>query len=134
MEPPGGPRLPGGFFIAIRKIVLLFKKTSRIFALLKDTMRIISRSKIIAYYTGDPNSRTALEEWFQKAREADWMCFADMKRTFRSVDSVGNQHFVFNIHGNSYRLVAVVKFTIRTVYIRFIGTHSEYDSIDVKNI
>ena len=96
---------------------------------MKDTMRIISRSKIIAYYTGDPNSRTALEEWFQKAREADWMCFADMKRTFRSVDSVGNQHFVFNIHGNSYRLVAVVKFTIKYIAMARITNEAAYKAI-----
>lgn len=97
-------------------------------------MRILSRNKIIAYYTANPDARTALEEWFQKTRNADWACFADMRQSFGSADGVGNQRFVFNIHGNSYRLVAVVKFTIRTVYIRFIGTHAEYDKIDVKNI
>ena len=76
-------------------------------------MRIISRSTLIEYYSRNPDARTALEEWFQKTRRADWSCFADVKRT---------------------RLVAVVKFTIRTVYIRFVGTHPEYDKIDVKNI
>lgn len=97
-------------------------------------MRIISRSTLIEYYTRVPKSRTALEEWFQKVRKAEWHCFADVQRTFGSADSVGNQHYVFNVHGNDYRVVAVVKFTIRTVYIRFVGTHGEYDRIDVKNI
>lgn len=97
-------------------------------------MRIISRSTLIEYYTRVPESRTALEDWFQKTRRAEWACFADMRRTFGSADSVGNQHYVFNVHGNDYRLVAVVKFTIRTVYIRFVGTHREYDKTDVKNI
>ena len=97
-------------------------------------MRIISRGTLVAYYSRNPDARTALEEWFQKTRKSEWGCFADMKRTFNSVDSVGNQRYVFNIRGNNYRLVVVVKFTIRTVYIRFVGTHSEYDSIDVKNI
>lgn len=97
-------------------------------------MRIIARSTIIGYYTRVPESKTALEEWFQKTRRADWACFADMRRTFGSADSVGNQRYVFNIHGNAYRIVAVVKFTIRTVYIRFVSTHHEYDRIDVKNI
>ena len=50
------------------------------------------------------------------------------------VDSVGNQHYVFNIKGNNYRLVVVIKFTIQFVYIRFIGTHKEYDKIDCANI
>lgn len=97
-------------------------------------MRIIARSTLIAYYTCNPDARTALEEWFQKVRKAEWSCFADVKRTFGSADSVGNQRYVFNIRGNRYWLVAVIKFTIRTVYVRFVGTHPEYDKIDVKNI
>ena len=49
-------------------------------------------------------------------------------------DSIGNQRFVFNIKGNHHRLIAVVKFTIKTVFIRLIGTHAEYDRIDAKNV
>ena len=97
-------------------------------------MRIIARSTLIEYYTRNPDSRTALEEWFQKTKQSKWTCFADVRRTFGSADSVGNQRYVFNVRGNNYRLVAVVKFTIQTVYIRFVGTHPEYDKIDVKTI
>lgn len=97
-------------------------------------MRIIARSKIIEYYNEHPDSETALEDWYQKVKKAEWTCFADMKQTFNSVDNVGNQHYVFNIRANSYRLIVVIKFTIKTVLIRFIGTHAEYDSIDAKNI
>ena len=97
-------------------------------------MRIIARSKIIEYYTAHPDSETALEEWFQKTRRAEWSCFAEMKQAFNSVDNVGNQHYVFNIKGNNYRLIAVIKFTIKTIFIRFIGSHAEYDSVDAKNI
>lgn len=50
-----------------------------------------------------------------------------------TVDSVGNQHYVFNIKGNDYRLVAVIKFKIKMVYIRFVSTHKEYDKIDSIN-
>lgn len=92
-------------------------------------MRIIARSKIIEYYTEHPDAETALEDWFQKVKKAEWTCFADMKRMFNNVDSVGNQHYVFNIRGNNYRLVVVIKFTIQFVYVRFIGTHAEYDKI-----
>lgn len=56
------------------------------------------------------------------------------RRLFNSVDNVGNQHHVFNIRGNNYRLVVVIKFTIKTVLIRFIGTHVEYDKLNVKNV
>lgn len=98
-------------------------------------MRIIARSKIIEYYNEHPDSETALEDWYQKVKKAEeWTCFADMKQMFNSVDNVGNQHYVFNIRGNNYQLIVVIKFTIKTVLIRFIGTHAEYDSIDAKNI
>ncbi len=97
-------------------------------------MRVIARSKIIEYYTIHQDAKTALEEWFQKVRKAEWNCFAEMKQMFNSVDSIGNQHYVFNIRGNNHRLIVVVKFTIKTVLIRFIGTHAEYDRIDAKNI
>ncbi len=97
-------------------------------------MRIIARSKIIEYYTVHASAEVALEEWYQKTKRAEWTCFADMKRTFNSVDSIGNQHYVFNIKGNDFRLIVVIKFTIKTVLIRFIGTHAEYDRIDAKNI
>ena len=97
-------------------------------------MRIIARSRIIEYYTLHPDTRTALEDWFQKVRQAEWNCYADMKQMFNSVDSVGNQRYVFNIRGNNYRLIVVVKFTIKTVLIRFIGTHAEDDLVDAKNI
>lgn len=97
-------------------------------------MRIIAKSKIINYYTDNPEAETALEDWYQKTKKAEWTCFADMKKTFNSVDSVGNQHYVINIRGNSYRLIVVIKFTIKTVLIRFIGTYADYDKLDVKNV
>lgn len=93
-------------------------------------MRIIAHRTLVLFYTKHADAETALEEWFQKISKAEWNSFADIKKTFNSVDAVGNQHFVFNIRGNDYRLVAVVKFRIKMVYIRFIGTHSEYDKID----
>ena len=97
-------------------------------------MRIIARSKIVEYYTLRPDSRIAMEDWFHKVKNAEWTCFSDIKRMFRNADSIGNQRFVFNIKGNHHRLIAVVKFTIKTVFIRFIGTHAEYDRIDAKNV
>ncbi len=97
-------------------------------------MRIIAHRSIVEFYNKHPRSKTALEDWYTKVTKADWNNFADMKASFNSVDNVGNQHYVFNIMGNNYRLVVVVKFQIQMVYIRFIGTHHEYDQIDCKNI
>ena len=98
-------------------------------------MRIIARRTIYEYIQKNPQSKSALEEWTGKTEKAEWEQFADIKKTFNSVDYVGNQRYVFNIKGNNYRLVVVVKFTPKLVYVRFIGTHSEYDRItDIKNI
>ena len=65
--------------------------------------------------------------------DGNWTCFADIKQTFNSVDYVGNNRFVFNIKGNNYRIVAIVIFASKKVYIRFVGNHKEYDKIDCKN-
>ena len=54
-------------------------------------MRIISKSTLVEYYTKNPQSKTALEEWYEKTKKAEWTCFADIKNTFNSVDAVGNQ-------------------------------------------
>lgn len=98
-------------------------------------MRIISKSTLVDYYNKDPKSKTALEEWYNKTKKSEWTCFADIKKTFNSVDNVGNQHYVFNIKGNGYRLVVVILFTPQTIYIRFVGTHKEYDAIkNIQNI
>lgn len=98
-------------------------------------MHIIKRKTVIDFYTNNPQSKEALKDWFCKTRTATWTCFADIKKTFNSVDSVGHQHYVFNIKGNDYRLIAVIKSTIQNVLIRFVGTHQQYDKIkDIQNI
>ncbi|MBR2237221.1 MAG: type II toxin-antitoxin system HigB family toxin [Prevotella sp.] len=98
-------------------------------------MHIISKSKLVEYYTEQPQAKPALLSWYEKTRKASWTQFADVKKTFNSVDNVGNQHYVFNIKGNDYRLVVVIQFTPKRVYIRFVGTHAEYNHIqNIQNI
>ena len=92
-------------------------------------MRIFTEKTIKECAENHPDIRTALQEWSSIVKRSKWSCFADIKRTFNNVDSIGNQHYVFNIKGNNYRLIAIIKFTIKFVYIRFIGTHAEYDKI-----
>ena len=92
-------------------------------------MRIISKSTLIKYYTKNELAKTPLEIWYNEAKKAKWTNFADIKSTFNNVDSVGNQHYVFNIKGNDFRLVVVIRFSISTILIRFVGTHKEYDKI-----
>lgn len=97
-------------------------------------MRIFTEQSLKEYAEAHPDAKVALQEWTSIVKQSTWTCFADVKGTFNSVDNVGNQHYVFNIKGNNYRLVVVIKFTVKFVYVRFIGTHKEYDKIDVKNI
>lgn len=97
-------------------------------------MGIFTEQTLKEYVENHPDSKVALQEWATIVKRSKWTCFADVRKTFNSVDNVGNQHYVFNIKGNNYRLVAVIKFTIQFVYIRFIGIHKEYDKIDCANI
>ena len=92
-------------------------------------MRIIAHRTLVLFYTKHADAKAALEEWCQKTQKADWESCAGIKKTFNSVDAVGNQRFVFNVKGNDYRLVALIKFKIKMVYIRFVGTHKEYSNI-----
>ncbi|MDR0844410.1 MAG: type II toxin-antitoxin system HigB family toxin [Tannerella sp.] len=92
-------------------------------------MRIVTFRVIQTYAMKNPDADVALRDWYKKTKESAWNCFADIKQTFNSTDRVGNNRFVFNIKGNDYRLVAIVIFASKKVYIRFIGTHKEYDKI-----
>ena len=77
----------------------------------------------------------ALRDWYKRTTKAKWKNFADIKQTFNTVDYVGNDRYVFDIKGNNYRIVAVVLFINQKVYMRFVGTHEEYEKIkDIKNI
>jgi mRNA interferase HigB len=95
-------------------------------------MRVVSHKRLKDFYDakGHHDARVALERWYHIALEAEWNNLSDMKVDFPAVDYTGNQHYVFNIRGNRYRLVVVVKFTMGYVFIRFVGTHEEYDKID----
>lgn len=99
-------------------------------------MRIVSHRRLVEFYSseGHGDAKNALERWYSIAEEADWRNLSDIKVDFPATDYVGNQHYVFNISGNKYRLVVVVKFTIRYIFIRFVGTHGDYNIIDASTI
>ncbi len=103
----------------------------------ESEMRVIAKKSLVAFYTKHADAQTALEEWYEKTENAEWENFSELRKTFNSVDSVGNKRFIFNIKGNDYRLIAIVLFKIKMVYIRFVGTHKEYDKLSeeqIKNI
>lgn len=95
-------------------------------------MRIIAVSTIKKFYTENADSKTALEAWYKTAKAAQWQNLADIRNDFNSVDYVENKRYVFNIKGNDYQLVAKILLGQKIIYIRFIGSHSEYDKLTVK--
>lgn len=92
-------------------------------------MVIISRSAIQDFNSKHPVAANALNDWYSKTTLADWSNFHDVKQTFNSCDYVENDRYVFNIMGNNYRLVALIVFGTRTVFIRGVMTHTEYDRL-----
>ncbi|OCX50584.1 addiction module toxin RelE [Mucilaginibacter sp. PPCGB 2223] len=97
-------------------------------------MVIISKSIIKDFIEVHHEAETQLENWYDVTKVAEWRNFSDVKNSFNSVDAVGNDRYVFNIKGNKYRLIALIIFKVRTVFILFIGTHSDYDKIDASNV
>lgn len=95
-------------------------------------MHIISFKILRDYFSKETNATTALRDWYKIAKKAEWNNFADLKNSFNSADAVGNDRYVFNIKGNHYRIVAIVMFKIKRVYVRWVGNHKDYDRI--KNI
>ena len=98
-------------------------------------MRIVTYRRIQEFVKKHSDSYLALRFWYSTTSKKDWDSLTWITNDFNSVDSVGNYRFIFNIKGNSYRLIAIISFNAKKVYIRFIGTHAEYDKIqDIQNI
>lgn len=97
-------------------------------------MVVITKTRLIAFYDKRPKAKEAFLKWYHIVLVSDWQNYQAVKQTFNSVDSVGNDRFVFNVGGHKYRIVAMIHFNKRTVYLRFVGTHKEYDKIDCKTI
>ncbi len=98
-------------------------------------MHIISIRKLKDFFETEPEAKVALQDWYRITKKAEWNNFSEIRQTFNSLDAVGNSRFVFNIRGNRYRLIVKVMFSIKRVYIRWVGKHLDYDKIiNIKNI
>ncbi|MGZ5243177.1 MAG: type II toxin-antitoxin system HigB family toxin [Bacteroidia bacterium] len=75
-----------------------------------------------------------LRAWYAEAKRVKWTNSNDIKKQYRNASIVGNNRIVFNIKGNKYRLIVAIDYVFQLVFIRFIGTHAEYDKIDAKSI
>lgn len=99
-------------------------------------MHVISFRKIREFYSTPSfsDSEGALKPWYDEAKNANWESPHDIKEKYASASFVNNNRVVFNICGNKYRLVVRINYGSKTVFIRFINTHEEYDKIDVSAI
>lgn len=99
-------------------------------------MRVIAPSTLKRFGL-DPRYRDAFEPlmaWYRVAKAADWSSPADVKDSLRSASVLRQGRVVFNIAGNKYRLVVKINYDYRVVYVRFIGTHAQYDDIDANAV
>src|SRR5204863_5162227 len=97
-------------------------------------MRVIAIKRLQQYWQKEPASEQALRAWYAEAEEADWKTPAQIKAKYGNASILKNGRVEFNICGNKYRLIVRIRFDYATIYIRFIGTHEEYDKIDVNKI
>jgi mRNA interferase HigB len=97
-------------------------------------MRVIARKTLRDFYEQYADSKTALEAWFHEAVAARWHGPQEIKNRYPSADILPGNRVVFNIKGNSYRLIVKIHYNAGIVFIRFIGTHAEYDKIDATTI
>jgi mRNA interferase HigB len=99
-------------------------------------VRIFSRGTLIEFWSkpGRSDAKGPLEAWHTEVAKARWESMADIKKSYRTADYVGNDRVVFNIGGNKYRLIVAIRFQFGSVYIRFVGTHAEYDAVDASKV
>jgi mRNA interferase HigB len=98
------------------------------------SMRIISRKTLKEFWERRPEAQQALQAWHADVKQAAWKSPADVKSVYRNASIVANNRVVFNIKGNTYRLVAAIQYEFGIVYIRFVGTHHEYGQIDAATV
>jgi mRNA interferase HigB len=97
-------------------------------------MHIISRKALRVFWEKRPDSKNTLQAWYVEVKQANWKSPSDIKATHQTASFLANNRVVFNIKGNQYRIIVVVQYKFGNVYIRFVGTHREYDRIDVNTI
>ena len=97
-------------------------------------MRIIAKKALREFWERQPSAKGPLLAWYREVEHEDWATPADVKAKYGSASIIGSERVVFNIKGNDYRLVVRINYAYRIVYVRFVGTHADYDRVDVKEV
>ena len=99
-------------------------------------MRIISVKTIKDFWENKKykNSEQSLKSWYHEVKKEKWKSSSDIKEKYKSASILSNNRVIFNIKGNQYRLIVAINYKFKILFIRFIGTHEEYDRIDVTTV
>lgn len=96
--------------------------------------RIFAKSTLREFWGKHPDSEQYLKSWFETAMNSEWRTPSDVKKTYANVSILKDSRMVLNIKGNAYRLITKFNFEKQWIFIRFVGTHKEYDKIDANTI
>lgn len=97
-------------------------------------MNIYNRSTIIRFYSRHSSCKSTLERWYHDVLSANWTKPSDIMHDFKTARTIKNSRAIFEINGNDFRLIAEVNYQKAWVFIKFIGTHAEYDKVDAETI
>lgn len=97
-------------------------------------MRVIAVSTLKAFWALHPDAEQALKAWHEEATHASWTQPADIKAQYRSASVLKNRRVAFNIKGNDYRLIVAIAYKLQIVYVKFVGTHKDYDAVDAETV
>lgn len=101
---------------------------------MQSAVRIIAKRALRAFWEKHPNAEAPLLAWYRTVQHEDWNTPAKVKARFPRASIIGDSRVVFNIRGNHYRLVAKIDYRHRIVFVRFVGTHADYDRIDAREV
>ncbi|MBM3423745.1 type II toxin-antitoxin system HigB family toxin [Chlorobium sp.] len=97
-------------------------------------MRVISRKTLVQFWTQHSDAEQPLKAWFKEAEQAHWSSPNALKQYYPTASILNSNRIVFNIKGNKYRLITMINFDYGQVFIRFVGTHAEYDKINATEV
>ncbi|MBV6272248.1 type II toxin-antitoxin system HigB family toxin [Alcaligenaceae bacterium CGII-47] len=97
-------------------------------------MRVIAISTLRQFWEKHPDAEQPIKVWVDEANQAHWNKPSDVKAQYHSASVLKNRRVVFNIKGNDYRLIIAITYRLSIVYVKFIGTHAEYDKIDAETV
>ena len=97
-------------------------------------MQIISIQTLRKFWRTHPSAEVPLKAWYHEARQARWRSFQDIKNRYRHADVIPGNRVVFDLKGNSYRLVVRINYQSGCIFIRFVGTHADYDKIEAETV